>query len=268
MNELWADRWYYWLHATNIKTAIQDRMSLPYKTDHLWSLAIEEQFYLLWPLLVSRIRTIDGLLRVSCSMIIGSWLLRLIVGVVLHHPIAAYVLMPTRMDGLAFGAAIFALFVMGRLERWRRPALLVGAVSFAIAFTPNMSPWSTTVRVAASISCAAFMTVILTGSQSIVDRPWLRMFGKYSYGIYVIHLPLQLVLKPFEAWARTLPTIGGRWSLPTALAYFAGATALSLGLATISYHLYERPFLALKDRIAPAPPRDHIAPQPLAAGER
>ena len=269
MTELWADRWYYWLHATNIKAALQDRMSLPYKTDHFWSLAIEEQFYLLWPLVVFRIRTLEGLLRVSCWMIVASWVLRVVVGDVLDRPIAAYVLMPTRMDGLAFGSAIFALSSMDLLARWRRLAIVIGAISFAAALAPNISAWSTTVRVAGSMCCAAFLVVILTGSERIVDRPWLRMFGKYSYGIYVIHQPLQLALKPFDAWARTLPAIGGvDWSLPTALAYFAGATGLSLVLAMLSYHLFERHFLALKDRLAPTPRRKHLTSQqtPLPAG--
>ena len=264
MNELWADRWYYWLHSTNIKAALQDRMSLPYKTDHFWSLAVEEQFYLLWPLVVLRIRTLDKLLRVSCWMIVGSWLLRIIVAGVLDRPVAAYVLMPTRMDGLAFGSAIFALNAMGRLGRWRRLAIPAGVVAFAVALTPGISAWSTTVRVAASICCAAFMVVILTGSASVVDRPWLRMFGRYSYGIYIVHQPLELALKPFEAWARGLPTLGG-WSLPSAFVYFSGATAISLGLAMISYHLFERRFLSLKDRLAPTRRRELGTLQPAPA---
>ena len=265
MPELWRDRWYYWLHATNIRIAVQGALDLPYNTGHFWSLAVEEQFYLVWPLVVWRIRTPEGLLRVSLAAIVVSWILRLFVGGVLNEPIAAYVLMPTRMDGLALGAMIFALSALGRLDRWRSASLIIAAASSisAAALMPihREAGWAdSTMGVAASLFHAALLTRVLTGSAAMVDRPWLRMFGRYSYGIYVIHFPLLLVLKPLAARARMLPTIAG-WSLPTALAFFVGATGLSLVLAIISYHFYERHFLALKDRLAPTPRRDRVAPQ-------
>ena len=272
MPELWADRWYYWLHATNIKTALQGNLDLPYHTGHFWSLAVEEQFYLVWPLIVWRIRTLDGLVRVSAGAIAVGFILRLFIGGVLNAPVAAYVLMPTRMDGLALGAFIFALSALGRLDRWRSAALPIAVVSFIVgaALMPihRETAWADGIMgVSASLFHAALLTRVLTGSAARVDRPWLRMFGRYSYGIYVIHFPLLLVLKPFAERVRSLPTVAG-WSLPSAIAFFSSGTVISLALAMLSYHLYERHFLALKDRLAPPPRRERTVPRPQPAGER
>jgi peptidoglycan/LPS O-acetylase OafA/YrhL len=270
MPELWSDRWYYWLHATNLKAIVQHARGLPYNTGHLWSLAVEEQFYLVWPLLVWRIRTLRGLLRLSFAAILVAWVLRLVIGGVLGDELTAYMLMPTRMDGFGLGAAIFALFALGRLNQLRRPALIAFFLSLVVALSPfNTTPWEiVAIRLAASICHGSLMIVVLTGSQKFVDRSWLRMFGKYSYGVYVVHPPLIVALTPFAEWTRTLPTLGG-WALPTAVVYFMGMTSLSLIIAMASYHGYERHFLRLKDRLAPsrAPRREtsnQTSPMPAA----
>ena len=253
MPELWADRWYYWLHATNLATAVHRERGLPYNTGHLWSLAIEEQFYLVWPLIVWRIRTLKGLLRCSLATIGVAWALRVVIGGVFGDDLTASLLMPTRMDGFAFGAAIFALSAQGRLGRIRRPALIAIWPAVAVALAQFQTAWGlVAIRLAASICHASVLAIVLTGSARLVDRPWLRLFGKYSYGLYMIHMPLIGVMVRFTDWAKTLPTVDG-WSLPATLVNNAGITAVSLALAMASYHLYEQHFLDLKEKWAPRP---------------
>ena len=171
---------------------------------------------------------------------------------------AGYVLMPPRMDGLALGALIFALASLRQLDRWRAPALWAGIVAFvagAATMALRDEPWASVVLgIAASVFHAALLTRVLTGSEPRLDRPWLRVLGRYSYGVYVIHYPLILVLRPLFDWARTAPAIGS-WSLPTATVCFISGSGLSLVLAMASYHLFERHFLRLKDRLAPSPER-------------
>ena len=262
MPELWDARWYYWLHATNIRIAVEGTLDLPYNTGHFWSLAVEEQFYLLWPLVVWRQRTLEELLRVSLWTAGGAWVLRVVIGAVLGDTTSAYVLVATRMDGLALGAAIFALWRLGRLDAWRRSALPIGLAAGVVmaASVPlhARSPWAATAMyLAATVLHAARLARVLTGSQGVVDRPWLRLLGRYSYGLYLIHYPMLLALEPVRRWARTLPTLGG-WSIAGSLAYSAIAGGAVLAVAMTSYHFYERPFLALKDRLAPAPDARHV----------
>ena len=78
------------------------------------------------------------------------------------------------------------------------------------------------------------------------------MLGRYSYGLYVVHYFVHEAAggrcwRRWPAGAAALATRGG------VLAYAAAATALSLGLAWLSWHLFERRFLALKSRFAARP---------------
>ena len=264
MPELWDARWYYWLHATNLRIAAQGTFDLPYNTGHFWSLAVEEQFYLLWPLVVWRQRSLEGLLRVSLWTVAAGLALRIVVGGVLGDTTSAYVLVATRMDGLALGAAIFALLELGRLDAWRPRALGFGLAGIVVmAATVRMqetSAWAAMAMfVSATLVHASLLTLVLTGSSAVVDRGWLRLLGRYSYGLYVIHFPLLLGLAPIRTWARTLPAPGG-WSIAGSAAYFAIVGGITLAAAVASYHLYERPFLLLKERLT-AVPRERLVPR-------
>jgi len=74
----------------------------------------------------------------------------------------------------------------------------------------------------------------------------LRRIGTYSYGMYVFHAPLHIVVG--------LPLLERmHWKQGSAfgLAYMVGATLVTFALAAVSYHLFERRFLTLKQRLAP-----------------
>jgi peptidoglycan/LPS O-acetylase OafA/YrhL len=79
----------------------------------------------------------------------------------------------------------------------------------------------------------------------------LQQLGRYSYGLYVIHFFVHEAAAPllqrWPAGAAALATRGG------VLAWAAAATGATLGLAWLSWHLVEQPFLALKSRFAPRP---------------
>ncbi len=86
-----------------------------------------------------------------------------------------------------------------------------------------------------------------SGSVSrLLGAPSLGRWGKYSYGIYVIHLPLVgVVLRHVPFFGAGAPLVGGSRT-PVILLLAVGTAVASYALAWISFHLYERRFLALK----------------------
>jgi peptidoglycan/LPS O-acetylase OafA/YrhL len=79
----------------------------------------------------------------------------------------------------------------------------------------------------------------------VVESGWLRFFGKYSYGIYVLHWPIHLLGK---LWLTAWVVDGSRMTRPLRLvAYIAGNLVVSTAAAVVVWRLVERRFLALKD---------------------
>ena len=94
------------LFAQNIWILAADAQSVnPYGTVHLWSLAVEEQFYLVWPLAVLLLGK-RGLVALCVALVVMSPLLRLAMLSTDAHPFAVYVFSPVRADALAVGALL------------------------------------------------------------------------------------------------------------------------------------------------------------------
>jgi peptidoglycan/LPS O-acetylase OafA/YrhL len=227
---------------------------------HFWSLAIEEQFYLVWPITVFLLRKRRRLLIFCASAIFLCPLLRL--ALLLHH--VNYYAVETntlcRSDSLLIGAAL-ALLLRSRLhDRVLRSALWIflgGAVStvlmlflysHGLVFT---TPTLVQVFLAFNLSSVAIASVgviALALRSPAVSRlctlPPMRWLGKYSYGIYVLHLILFTYFDgPFRRFFNAhLSTNKGVDIVITGLLIFL----ISITAAYLSYNLYERHFLRLK----------------------
>jgi peptidoglycan/LPS O-acetylase OafA/YrhL len=246
---------WYWSYLTNVLVAWQG-WYVSGVLDHLWSLAVEEQFYLVWPFVVL-ICSRRQLWQVCVAAIVGGLVARIVLRL-LGYEIAASVLAPARMDALAVGAAI-ALIA-------RQPEGLFRAASIAskvmalsgvgLTLTFVLSEDLRQNAVAASIAYTllaalfgSFLVTALTSSPSTYLRrgltsPVLLFLGKYSYALYVFHYPL-LFVRPSWLSPQAVPTILGS-QLPGLFLYITGATLVSVGLAFASWHLYEKQFLKLK----------------------
>jgi peptidoglycan/LPS O-acetylase OafA/YrhL len=229
-----------------------------------WSLAVEEQFYLVWPAAV-RLLSVPTMLALCCAgFLLGTpvrWaLIHWYTGI--HVSI---VQMPvTRLDGLFLGAAC-ALY---RQHRGRPVPLHWAAWSFAAGAVMMLQIAVFHVRELfgidlhiATYGIAAFAlmaTGLVAASQHrlpwldriLVARP-LRVAGRYSYGMYVYHLLIYAGL----TWLarRIAPATGGEFNVFAALLYIALAILLVTAVAAASFHLIETPFLRLK-RFFPSPP--------------
>jgi peptidoglycan/LPS O-acetylase OafA/YrhL len=215
---------------------------------HFWSLAVEEQFYLVWPFIVKAVgrRGVTIIAPLAVIVAIGARIYAR------EHfgQQAAYMFTPCRMDALALGALAAAMVRMpatvfdklapiwlriggaaivvigllaGKLDRTGGPMQLYGYTVIALGF-------------------ALVLVGALDGSRILASKP-LRRVGMYSYAMYVFHVPLHLFVG--------LPIVGADPSLPIALVYIVAMTAVTFGAAAVSYHFYERRFLLLKTRLAP-----------------
>jgi peptidoglycan/LPS O-acetylase OafA/YrhL len=277
--ELRRNQFWFWTYLTNIWMAGRPwfRNDL-YATGHLWSLAIEEQFYVVWPAVVFWLNR-RQLMAVSLGAIVFAFALRIAMWQFDARPTSTYVLTPSRVDALAVGALI-ALCVRDAGDR----ALLlrclwpVAAVSGAVVITlaaiqGGLDPYESWVQCAGFTALAllfggliaAEVTASLPALHAIVALPALRTVGRYSYGMYVLHWPVATWLTSNTGLADWPPVMLGS-HLPGKLLYGAVAAAATFATAWLSWQLFESQFLKLKDRFPYAPARapeaDALPPPP------
>ena len=251
----------YWLYLQNFRPLTGPALEF---AAHLWSLAIEEQFYLVWPLLVFTLSR-TAALRACLLCLAGAVAFRVASVFTVDDLRTIYFLTPGRVDGLALGGAI-ALVMRGSggPERLRRmapavlalsAALIAGAALLPAGFDPGGVYMVTVGYTALALFFGAVLVLALDGGPPMLPRLLsggvLRFFGRYSYGLYVVHVPLivlgRLAGVTPDAFA------GTRWELPGLLGYVALMAAASILVALASWHLYEKRFLRLKSRFAYRP---------------
>jgi peptidoglycan/LPS O-acetylase OafA/YrhL len=254
------DRLWFVAYLGNILPAIHGAKRPDFfVTGHLWSLAVEEQFYLVWPavvLLLGRRRLMMGCL----IMIAGALVTRVTMTAAGVNGAASLTLAPARMDSLAIGALIALALRDPRsalaLRRWL-PPLAVGA---AAAITV-LSIWEgrlaaldgPSYTVGYTLIAIVFGALLLKSLSArpgsafgrLVAAPPLRSAGKYSYAMYLVHLPIAWLLFQRTDLAVSVPTLFGS-HVPGELAFAAAAAVPTFALAWLSWRLLEGPLLRLK----------------------
>jgi peptidoglycan/LPS O-acetylase OafA/YrhL len=230
--------------------------------DHFWSLAVEEQFYLVWPLVVFFIRDLKKLLWACLALSSVALLLRF--SLAFHHTIYHTINRSTlcRADSLLMGAAL-ALLLRSQLHdavlrSAKRVFFLVVAVVAALnlsrlavarrpgwlfAFDASYLSLRYTLMALGSAALIAWCLRPTSVPRRLFENGTLRFFGKYSYGLYVLHVvALGFLLKTFRGWIALVT--------PSKLAGVVGSGFLSFLVAVVaayaSYNLFEKQFLRLK----------------------
>ncbi len=221
-----------------------------------WSLAVEEQFYLMWPLVVYALPQ-RRLMSFCLVLTIVSPLLRVWLVSQSFSWVTVYTLAFCRLDALAIGAlvaiAMRSEFPIHRVENIARGVLVLSVLGLMLTVTMNQSthpassPWMRTLGFSSFAGLfGAVLILILSPSRwrpvcSGLSSPLLMIFGKYSYGLYLIHVPVRNVLVHY------VPELSSNPSLLSQIAFWAISTSLSLMMAIAVWHLIERPFLNLKE---------------------
>ncbi len=246
----WTATWF-----TNILLAREGWSALAPTMQHYWSLAVEEQFYLLWPLLAITMKP-NRLGWVCVLGIVGSSVSRVLLAQA-GDPVAGYVLLPARMDGLAVGAllAVLAhradgLAGAARAARpwgWGAALLLIGLVlvrgrldygdPFMLAFGMNAFVIAAGVLM---VNAAATGEATLVG-RFLHSRPLVAL-ARYSYAVYLWHQPVILSLTSLGLTAHLIPAVAGS-ELPGFLLLAAIAGGITLAIAMASWRWIEAPVL-------------------------
>jgi len=239
----YVDNWHQLLVGQSYFAAFE-RPSL---LRHMWSLSIEEQFYLLWPLALGFGVAGLGARRTGLAALGLALLSALLMAVLFtseSDPSRVYYGTDTHAVGLLLGATLAFVWPLGRFEPPRRPsalavldltagialaALVLAMVTWhdydALVYRGGIAAFSlTAVVLIATVVHPAGRAAHLLGSAP------LRWIGARSYGIYLWHWPVM---------ALTRPGIDVAWPLPLLLVAQIG---LTVALAAASYRWLEQPF--------------------------
>jgi peptidoglycan/LPS O-acetylase OafA/YrhL len=234
---------------------------------HFWSLAVEEQFYMIWPAVIWHLTT-RAVVKLCAVAFVVSFALRVILDAHFGTGIWVYAFTITRADGLYVGSALAAILALeGHISNRILGGLTAGgllALAMVAVFGPARCLWETGeymsifgISGVALLSGAAVVFCLQyteTRLGRFFQQGWIRSFGKYSYGMYVWHFPVYYTMEHvMEQRSVVFP-------LPTAKAipYLALLMAASYSAAWLSFNLYEQWFLRLKTRFEPlfsGPPR-------------
>jgi peptidoglycan/LPS O-acetylase OafA/YrhL len=247
-NQVWL--WTYlenWLYI--FKPSNQDALN------HLWSLAVEEQFYLIWPLIILLLRKPKYILIFISLVLLFTVGLRYWVWVNQFEKLAYYNLYTfTRIDGICIGVMVACLQKINLKFLGKNTALIVfifAGLNFLFYFFNKKYNFS--FPYLAIVGYTTFAMIfglliydIVNGGTKFITTIFniapLKLIGRISYGCYIIHWPLYLLIGPSLArWStKNLPFISSH--------FFASATATILAyiIGYLSYRYFEMRFLVLK----------------------
>lgn len=249
----------FYIYGANLMLAFKDGLpdfSPYFSCLHFWSLALEEQFYSLWPLIVFFVFRRKALMQICGGGILVALLLRIVLTHFRASPWILYTELPMRMDSLLAGG-LLALGLRGpHAAVWRSRRILysfmVGYSLILVALfarartlffsSSEMTSWGYSMTAGVYVCVVALALMPGTVPNRLGRVPLLRFFGRYSYGLYVWHhLPAPICV-PWQEWfiRHIHPLVLGQ------MAYVMVLLAIFTALAMVSYHLVEVRFLKLK----------------------
>ena len=211
---------------------------------HFWSLALEEQFYLVWPLLILMCptRALGGVMKAT---FLTAGLVRGLIA--FRSPVASYVLLVSRADALALGGLIALWLHQGMPQQSVRRWLGVGGlIVAAISVFLTGRPWVTGNEWAAILLSGWLVLAARNGFKGTVGRilssRTLVYLGTISYGVYVWHY---MIPETFDLLAYRLH-IEARWPAAPGLIQLAALSAASVAAASLSWWMFEKRLNDLK----------------------
>jgi peptidoglycan/LPS O-acetylase OafA/YrhL len=246
----WTTQIWYWINASNVPTAMLAH-GIPDLT-HFWTLAIEEQFYLLWPILVYNVRN-RVLLCLCIAAVPLEYALRLLPAVVRMDALTDHQfsqrLTPLHSEGLFAGAAVAIMLWEGiigpsTLKLTKLVGASVGVLALLFIRWNSAPHWIFASRLSLlALGCAALVAVLVVDTgESLVPRilssPALKSMGRMSFSIYVLHLP---IINYMRVYVFSRPP-----TRAILLGHLGGYLLVTVMCAHFVWRILEEPALALK----------------------
>ena len=229
--------------------------SLPHPMlEYTWSLAIEEQYYLVWALVVAVFLARGGsperLMRVALAVAAASVAWRVVLLVAFDATYErVYFATDTRLDGILLGSALGCAVHTDLLARTRtyvesvwnqRLATAAFIVLIAVSRFPGRGNLVEFAIVLPAVNVlAAYLTISLVLApprilRVVLEHPAVVRLGRISYGVYLFHIPVIFTIR--------------RFFTPSAEVYFVVTFVVTVLLADLSFRVIESPVLRLKHR--------------------
>ena len=225
--------------------------------DHLWSLCVEEHFYLIWPLFV-RVLGRRALGWTCLAMIAAAPALRWCLYQRGDSTLAFYVWTPCRMDAMAMGAWLALLArrpdAGASIRHWALPAILASSVWMLLSMNDPAHGYvfatSQMILIFAALIVLAVTSHPRQALTRILSTAPLQFFGKYSYAIYLLHpLLLRNVVERAMA-SRAVERFAANSDLKRAIALLVLGLSVSAIAGCLSWYCFEKHFLKLKKHFA------------------
>jgi peptidoglycan/LPS O-acetylase OafA/YrhL/CubicO group peptidase (beta-lactamase class C family) len=262
-NQYYFDnQWWFWTYLQNWLFVVNEGYENNRILAHFWSLAIEEQFYLVWPLFVWLLSS-KQLLKFSIFITILSIITRIAYFVYGYSWLATDTTI-TRLDTLCLGAVIAILIREHNPRLWlEKYSRLIFKISFLVVllllvldhswFRPEGTIMRTIGLTIVAIMFASLLIISLSDNpKSFATRFFsskiLGFFGKYSYSMYVFHFPLLFFFVP-----QTRNLINRLEGSGITSFFIAGILGIMLTvlISLLTWRIIEKPILGLKKYFAP-----------------
>lgn len=276
MGDLQDKQAWFWLYASNIYTFVHDGEKAVNGMGHFWSLAIEEQYYLIWTPLVFVLN--PKRLAIACVALIAAvtaYRIYLVSIGTSHYTISTFT--ATRVDTIIYGSLGACLLYQGIPERicklMRKSIIPLWIIGLGAQIAQGSSLGATDWSLAMSPTILSIIFTITVLGVATVDRenptklvkaltfkPLVHL-GTISYGLYVFHVPLRGAFLPLYEKLVPKTLIAGS-QLHWTLGFVALGLIASLVIAQLSWWFFESPILKLKKRFEYKKNQDNATPPP------
>lgn len=268
--------YHFWLHFLYIQNLFPDFLKQynPFLLIQYWSLATEEQFYLLWPLAVWFFPQRKRLFGFACVLIVLIFGIRFLVSKYISEPYFIRYCSLTRADAILLGvllALVYKHSIFTKFKPYAKWVVLAGVCPVIVWTLWNGTEWPRSSLGSQIIipwinftAVAIIVTVMQEGTwlNWACSQKWICWFGRRSYSLYIFHFMYARLFR-----GKLTPFLAGH--LPLHLAVFistAFAFSLTVLLAELSYQLIEKRTQRMKQHLAYGPVKD--IPASTVSGEK
>jgi peptidoglycan/LPS O-acetylase OafA/YrhL len=259
LNYFLKNQFWFWIYFQNWLFIAQPPHNNLLLT-HLWSLAVEEQFYLLWPFIILIVKKVKPLFYFMLALLLIVVALRYFIWNYKIENLAYFNLYTfSRIDGICIGSmlALIRSFNKKALQK-AIPIIILSLAAFNFLFYFFNRQVQFTLPFIAIVGYTTFAVLFgllvnegINGNNKVINfifnNRLLKFFGQISYSLYVFHWPLHLLTFPIILnWLSLYISNFDFLQIISAII----TTVAGIGLSIISYYYFELPFLRLKKRLS------------------